>query len=84
MKLCSLCMPYGTCVGIMDTCDVRKPKYEGIEAALNNAVKVIQAYGEDEGYIPSQVVTEYAELKHYIRQKANEGDPLALDLLQRI
>jgi hypothetical protein len=43
--------------------DERDKRIAELEALLKAAVKVIEAYGEDEGYTPSRVAEEYEALE---------------------
>jgi hypothetical protein len=46
-----------------NTAILAKDRIEELEAKLAKAVEIIEAYGEDEGYVPRRVADIYDELK---------------------
>jgi hypothetical protein len=46
-----------------NTAILAKDRIEELEAKLAKAVEIIEAYGEDEGYVPHRVADIYDELK---------------------
>jgi hypothetical protein len=46
-----------------NTAILAKDRIEELEAKLAKAVKIIEAYGEDEGYVPRRVADIYDEMK---------------------
>jgi hypothetical protein len=46
-----------------NTAILAKDRIEELEAKLAKAMEIIQAYGEDEGYIPRRVADIYDEMK---------------------